>query len=183
MTWLGVKLLFMLLTMAVCFYLSSSLDASPVVSLRYLKESLVGTEDTSLRLTCKAEYNRLLCGQIKAYWCRHSSQNCGELLDPMKYLTVVNETKLVSDDILRQVDIVFKQLALADQGVYQCHAKCDIDGHSALGHFINITVKAAPIVNIKNANDGGPNRTYNTGLVLFSLVILEIFQIHLGSEQ
>lgn len=103
---------------------------------------MFGTESMPLRLTCKAEYDTKQCGRIDAFWCHHTLEECPKLIDPGKYLTVVNEM-LMEDHSVRHRHIVtdFIQLTPADQGVYQCNAVCEMGGHTAMGHYINITVE------------------------------------------
>uniref|UniRef100_A0A4W5RIU6 Ig-like domain-containing protein n=1 Tax=Hucho hucho TaxID=62062 RepID=A0A4W5RIU6_9TELE len=103
---------------------------------------MVGTEGMPLRLTCKAEYDMKQCGRIDAFWCHHTLKECPKLIDPGKYLTIVNEMFMEDHSVRhRRVVTDFIQLTPADRGVYQCHAVCEMGGHTAMGHYINITVK------------------------------------------
>uniref|UniRef100_A0A8C7CTQ3 Ig-like domain-containing protein n=1 Tax=Oncorhynchus kisutch TaxID=8019 RepID=A0A8C7CTQ3_ONCKI len=93
-------------------------------------------------LTCKAEYDTKQCGRIDAFWCHHTLEECPKLIDLGKYLTVVNEM-VMEDYGVRHRHVVtdFIELTPADRGVYQCNAVCEMGGHTAMGHYINITVK------------------------------------------
>eukprot|EP00063_Salmo_salar_P030878 XP_014005713.1 PREDICTED: uncharacterized protein LOC106574385 isoform X2 [Salmo salar] len=177
MVWLrGSKVLSLLLTVSLCLCVSPSLGTG-AVELKYTKTPMFGTESMPLRLTCKAEYDTKQCGRIDAFWCHHTLEECPKLIDPGKYLTVVNEM-LMEDHSVRHRHIVtdFIQLTPADQGVYQCNAVCEMGGHTAMGHYINITVEA-PIVDQRKANNGGLNWTYSTGMILWSLfLILELLE-------
>ncbi|CAB1328074.1 unnamed protein product [Coregonus sp. 'balchen'] len=126
MVWLrGSRLLSLLSTVSLCLCVSPSLGTATLdaVELKYPRTPMFGTEGMPLRLTCKAEYETKQCGRIDAFWCRHSLEECPKLIDPSKYLTIVNEM-FMEDRSVRHRHVItdFIQLTPADQGVYQCHA-------------------------------------------------------------
>lgn len=93
-----------------------------------------------IKLSCNAEYDLKLCGYVEVAWHQCVAlENCTELRDPNRYVTVVNETVLARTSLRhRQVVTEIIQLTPADEGEFQCHAKCEINSDTAMGHYITV---------------------------------------------
>lgn len=96
-----------------------------------------------MTLKCTAQYEEQHCGNISVFWCLSVEEKpCETLTDPERYLIHINETKLSGETVFRQQDVfvTFTHLTLNDTGFYQCKAKCQRTGATAMGHHISVTV-------------------------------------------
>lgn len=120
-----------------------------------------------MTLNCTAQYEKQHCENISVFWCLSvEDKPCEPLTDLDKYLIHISETKLSKETLLRQQDacVTFTQLTRKDTGFYQCKAKCQHTGATAMGHRINVTVTGISFVKI-------------TKNCFFSYSILKTFRI------
>ena len=107
----------------------------------YQKRSITESSGSSIKLSCKANYDLEQCGLVHVAW----TQKDTELTDPSKYITTVNETVSVTNMTLRQVETEVLDLTTDDAGEFQCKASCE-KGDKAMGHFIRLKVEGKVVI-------------------------------------
>ncbi|CAB1445859.1 unnamed protein product [Pleuronectes platessa] len=115
----------------------SSAEDKVTLEVLYPQRSLTVSRGSSVKLSCKANYDQEHCGPVHVVW----TQSDRALTDPSKYITTVNETVSEGNMRLRQVETEILDLTADDRGQFQCKAKCE-KGEAAMGHFIRIKVEA-----------------------------------------
>ncbi|KAJ0066447.1 hypothetical protein NL108_013218 [Boleophthalmus pectinirostris] len=118
-------------------YLSSAEDQDPLQVL-YGKSHFTSPPGSSVTLICQILYDSERCSQVHAVWFNQSES---PLIDPEKYLTIVNETIPKKHWRRRQVLTEILNLSSKDEGSYQCRgtAVC-AKSETLMGHLITVTV-------------------------------------------
>ncbi|XP_060780586.1 uncharacterized protein zgc:174945 [Neoarius graeffei] len=172
-----------LLFITLCTFPSTPKSIDTIfVQVKYSRQPIKRTEGQTLTLNCTAQYEKQHCENISVFWCLSvEDKPCEPLTDLDKYLIQISETKLSKETLLRQQDafVTFTQLTRKDTGFYQCKAKCQHTGATAMGHRINVTVTGQEETrNIFTSDAKGQtflNRSNQCSMDMFLLTILFSF--------
>ncbi|KAI4894619.1 hypothetical protein NFI96_027386 [Prochilodus magdalenae] len=141
-----------------------------VVSVKSSRQPVQRMTGESLTLNCTMEYDEVTCINPKALWQRMGKE---PLNDTDKYLIHINETKMREKPGFRKRDtyIQLVNLSLTDADLYQCTGEC-LQGPTAMGWHLNLTVTAAPDKTQENDRNGHNRCSADVILLIASLILL-----------